>query len=117
MRRWSSHGTIPGVLAVVEGHSTSPEGLEGGYHYGFIVTFATPQARDAYLNDPKSLPGRRGDRGGRRADCRLRHLTQPGPHLIAKRTDQTPGPAHGSRSANSSACMATRLRAIRRGMD
>jgi hypothetical protein len=37
-------GTIPGVVAVVEG-------LEDGYHYGFIVTFAMPQARDAYLND------------------------------------------------------------------
>ena len=49
-------GTIPGVLAVVEGHSTSPEGLEDGYHYGFIVTFATLQARDAYLNDPNHRP-------------------------------------------------------------
>jgi hypothetical protein len=28
-------GTIP-RLAVIEGHSTSPEGLEGGYHSGFI---------------------------------------------------------------------------------
>jgi hypothetical protein len=34
------------------GHSTSPEGLEDGHHYGFIVTFATPPARDASLNDP-----------------------------------------------------------------
>jgi hypothetical protein len=34
----------------------SPEGLEDGYHYGFIVTFATPQARDAYLNDPNHRP-------------------------------------------------------------
>jgi len=49
-------GTIPGVLAVVEGHSTSPEGLEDGYHYGFIVTFATLQARDAHLNDPNHRP-------------------------------------------------------------
>jgi Stress responsive A/B Barrel Domain len=37
------------VVAVVEG-------LEDGYHYGFIVTFAMPQARDAYLNDPNHRP-------------------------------------------------------------
>jgi len=49
-------GTIPGVLGVVEGHSTSPEGLEDGYHYGFIISFATPLARDAYLNDPNHRP-------------------------------------------------------------
>ena len=49
-------GTIPGVLAVVEGHSSSPEGLEDGYDYGFVVTFATAQARDAYLNDPSHRP-------------------------------------------------------------
>jgi hypothetical protein len=46
----------PRVLAVVEGHSTSPEGLEDGHHYGFIVTFATPPARDASLNDPNHRP-------------------------------------------------------------
>ena len=33
-----------------------PEGLEDGYHYGFIVAFATLQARDAYLNDPNHRP-------------------------------------------------------------
>jgi hypothetical protein len=49
-------GTIPGVLAVVEGHSTSPEGLEEGYHYGLIVTFATWQTRDAHLNAPNHRP-------------------------------------------------------------
>jgi hypothetical protein len=48
--------TIPGVLAVVEGHSSSPEGLENGYDYGFVVTFATVQARDAYLDDPSHRP-------------------------------------------------------------
>jgi hypothetical protein len=53
-------GTIPGVLAVVEGHSTSPEGVEPGHHYGFIVTFATPQARDVYLNDPNHRLGPSG---------------------------------------------------------
>jgi hypothetical protein len=29
-------GTIPGVLAVVEGHSTRPEGLEDGYPLGSL---------------------------------------------------------------------------------
>jgi len=27
-----------------------------GQHYGFIVTFATAQARDASLNDPNHRP-------------------------------------------------------------
>jgi hypothetical protein len=48
--------TIPGVESVVEGHSSSPEGLEDGYDYGFVVTFATAQARDAYLDDPHHRP-------------------------------------------------------------
>ena len=38
------------------GNSTSPEGLVDGHHYGFIVTFATAQARDASLNDPNHRP-------------------------------------------------------------
>lgn len=49
-------GTIPGVLAVVEGHSSSPEGLENGYDYGFVVTFASAADRDAYLDDPRHRP-------------------------------------------------------------
>jgi len=48
--------TVPNVLAVVEGHSSSPEGLEHGYDYGFIVTFATTQARDIYLDHPSHRP-------------------------------------------------------------
>jgi hypothetical protein len=48
--------TIPDVLAVVEGHSSSPEGLEDGFDYGFIVTFATAHARDTYLTHPSHLP-------------------------------------------------------------
>jgi stress responsive alpha/beta barrel protein len=48
--------TIPDVVSVVEGHSSSPEGLENGYDYGFIITFATAQARDAYLTHPNHLP-------------------------------------------------------------
>lgn len=48
--------TIPGVLAVDEGHSSSPEGLEDGYDYAFVVTFATAQARDVYLDHPSHRP-------------------------------------------------------------
>ncbi|HEY5981327.1 MAG TPA: Dabb family protein [Microlunatus sp.] len=48
--------TIPGVLAVTEGHSASPEGLEGGFDYGLVVTFASATARDVYLDHPDHLP-------------------------------------------------------------
>lgn len=48
--------TIPDVLSVVEGPSSSPEGLENGYDYGFVVTFASAQARDVYLTHPAHLP-------------------------------------------------------------
>jgi Stress responsive A/B Barrel Domain len=34
----------------------APKGPEDGYHYGFIVTFATVVARDAYLTDPIHRP-------------------------------------------------------------
>ena len=30
--------------------------IRNGYHYGFVVTFATPQARDAYLDDENHRP-------------------------------------------------------------
>ncbi len=43
---------IDGVLSVVEGPSTSPEGLEGGLDYGLVITFADAAARDAYLPHP-----------------------------------------------------------------
>ncbi|MEP6628912.1 MAG: Dabb family protein [Lapillicoccus sp.] len=48
--------TIPDLLGVVEGHSTSVEGLEGGFHYGFVLTFASAPARDVYLDHPEHLP-------------------------------------------------------------
>jgi Stress responsive A/B Barrel Domain len=38
------------------GELHQPRRVEDGYHYGSIVTFATPQARDAYLNDPNHRP-------------------------------------------------------------
>jgi hypothetical protein len=48
--------TIPDVQSVVEGPSSSPEGLEDGFDYGFVVTFATAQARNTYLDDPVHRP-------------------------------------------------------------
>jgi hypothetical protein len=46
-------GTIPGILSLIEGHSSSPEGLEDGHDYGFVVTFENAQARDSYLTDAR----------------------------------------------------------------
>jgi len=48
--------SIPGVLDVVQGPSTSPEGKEEGFDYALIVTFASPEARDAYLPHPAHQP-------------------------------------------------------------
>jgi hypothetical protein len=43
---------IPGILDVKYGPNTSPEGLNGGFLDGFIVTFESPETRDAYLVHP-----------------------------------------------------------------
>jgi hypothetical protein len=48
--------SIPGVLDVVQGRSTSPEGKEEGYDYALVITFASPDARDAYLPHPAHQP-------------------------------------------------------------
>ena len=48
--------TIPDVVDVVEGHSSSPEGLEDGFDYMLVVTFASPAARDVYLDHPNHEP-------------------------------------------------------------
>ena len=48
--------TIPDVLGVVEGHSSSTEGLEAGYDYALVVTFASPEARDVYLGHAAHQP-------------------------------------------------------------
>ncbi|MGI3784648.1 MAG: Dabb family protein [Janthinobacterium lividum] len=48
--------SIPDVLGVVEGRSSSPEGKEEGYDYALVVTFASPEARDAYLPHPAHQP-------------------------------------------------------------
>jgi hypothetical protein len=48
--------TIPGVLAVHCGPSTSPEGLEGGFEWALVVSFASRSARDRYLPHPAHQP-------------------------------------------------------------
>jgi hypothetical protein len=47
---------IPGVLAVHRGRSTSPEGLEDGFEWALVVTFASSSARDEYLPHPAHQP-------------------------------------------------------------
>lgn len=47
--------TVPGVVSLVQGRSSSPEGKEDGLDYGFVITFADAAARDAYLPDPRHL--------------------------------------------------------------
>jgi hypothetical protein len=48
--------TIPGVLAVHCGPSTSPEGLEDGFEWALVVGFASSSARDDYLPHPAHQP-------------------------------------------------------------
>jgi hypothetical protein len=43
---------VPGMLDVKYGPNVSPEGLNGGFRDGFIVTFENAEARDAYLVHP-----------------------------------------------------------------
>jgi hypothetical protein len=45
-------GVIPGVVAVEEGPSTSPEGLEDGHDWALVVTFDDGAAREGYLVHP-----------------------------------------------------------------
>jgi hypothetical protein len=47
---------IEGVEYVRGGPSSSPEGLEQGYAYGFVVGFADAAARDRYLPHPDHAP-------------------------------------------------------------
>jgi hypothetical protein len=42
---------IPGMRDVESGSNRSPEALDKGFSEGFIVTFDTASARDAYLSD------------------------------------------------------------------
>lgn len=47
---------IPGVVSAVYGPSVSPEGLEGEFEWGLVVTFADAEARDGYLPHPTHAP-------------------------------------------------------------
>jgi hypothetical protein len=57
---------VPGILDLREGSSNSPEGLEQGFDYGFVMTFPDPQARDEYLIHPEHVIV--GDLIGRNAE-------------------------------------------------
>jgi hypothetical protein len=41
---------IPGILHFSGGPYASPEGLNQGFTHGFLFTFESAKARDAYLN-------------------------------------------------------------------
>ena len=45
-------GRIPGLQEVEHGPYDSPEGLNEDFTHGFIMTFDTPESRDAYLPHP-----------------------------------------------------------------
>jgi hypothetical protein len=45
-------GRVPGIVRLDEGPSVSPEGLEQGFDWGFVVTFEDAEARDGYLPHP-----------------------------------------------------------------
>jgi len=44
---------IPGILDFSSGRNNSPEGLNGGFTHGFIMTMQGAAARDAYLAHPE----------------------------------------------------------------
>ena len=46
---------IPGIIDIKHGPNVSPEGLHGGFVEGFVVTFESPEARDAYLIHPEHV--------------------------------------------------------------
>jgi len=44
--------TISGIESVGGGDDNSPEGKQHGFNWGFVMTFADADARDAYLPHP-----------------------------------------------------------------
>ncbi|HCL64414.1 MAG TPA: stress responsive protein [Rhizobium sp.] len=46
---------IPGIVDVKCGPNVSPEGLNGGFLDGFIVTFEDAMVRDYYLKHPDHI--------------------------------------------------------------
>jgi len=45
-------GQIPGLQEVLCGPYSSPEGMNDGFTHGFVMTFESAEARDAYLPHP-----------------------------------------------------------------
>lgn len=45
----------PGITDIKYGPNISSEGLNGGFLDGFVVTFESPEARDAYLVHPEHI--------------------------------------------------------------
>lgn len=45
-------GKVPGILDVSSGPYASSEGLNQGFTYGLMVTFADAASRDGYLQHP-----------------------------------------------------------------
>lgn len=45
--------SIPGIVAFESGVNVSPENLNKGFTHGYILTFRTEKARDAYLVHPE----------------------------------------------------------------
>lgn len=45
--------SISGITDFTGGPNSSPEGLNQGYTHGFLITFETAAARDAYLPHPE----------------------------------------------------------------
>jgi hypothetical protein len=46
---------VPGILDLKAGPNISLEGLNGGFLDGFVVTFESPEARDAYITAPAHI--------------------------------------------------------------
>lgn len=46
---------IPGIVDVKYGQNVSPEGLNGGFLDGFVMTLESTEARDAYLVHPSHV--------------------------------------------------------------
>lgn len=47
--------SIPGIRALCEGPSVSPEGLEDGYDWCLAISFDDAHARDGYLPHPEHV--------------------------------------------------------------
>ena len=82
-------GTIPGVLSVAEG---TPRALKGWRTAitGASLSRSLRRGPVTPISTTRITARSRCERRGRRADRRLRHLTRPRSHLLARRTDQTP---------------------------